>query len=168
MSYANRGKTLEKMIEMTNNIYRERGIATVQKIPTPVKVLNVGRNGKLTGFYEKKSTVDYIGVWKGQAICFDAKETKVETRFDLSNVKDHQYQYMKSWHENEGIAFLIVMFSTLNEAYFLSFKELKYWKDESERESIPYDEFQFIIEESSVPVDYAGILKLFEDEKEVD
>ena len=159
MSYANRGKTLEKMIEMTNNIYKQRGMATVQKIPTPVKVLNVKKNGKLTGFYESKSTVDYVGVWNGQAICFDAKETKVETRFDLNNLKDHQYDYMKKWNESNGIAFLIVSFTAKGENYYLSFDDLSYWWETADRKSIPYDSFEHLIEEGKTPVDYIQKIK---------
>ena len=168
MSYANRGKGLEQMIEYSNNVYRQKGVATVQKIPTPVKVLNVNRNGKLTGFYEKKSTVDYIGVWQGTGICFDAKETKIETRFDLSNVKDHQYGYMKDWHESGGLSFLIVSFVTLDEIYYLPFEKLRYWKEEADRKSIPYDEFEWAIHKTSVPVDYSELLHHHKNYKEVD
>ncbi len=53
---------------------------------------------------KKKSTVDYIGLFKGVPIAFDAKETKIETRFDLSNIKEHQYHFLENWEKNGGIA----------------------------------------------------------------
>ncbi len=31
------------------------------------------------GFFEERSTVDYIGLVQGYPICFDAKETKLKT-----------------------------------------------------------------------------------------
>ena len=158
MTYANRGQTLEKMIELSNNQYASRGIATVQKIPTPVKVLS-NKGGRVSGFYEKKSTVDYIGVWKGRGVAFDAKETKVTTRFDLKNIHDHQYRYMKNWQENGGISFLIVMFSTLDEIYYLSFGELEYWVEEDDRKSIPYESFEHRIQGGNVVVDYLKVIE---------
>ncbi|MCK8817670.1 Holliday junction resolvase RecU [Natroniella sulfidigena] len=143
MNYGGRGKVLENMIETSNRQYSFQNRAVIQKIPTPVKVLNINsRTGKITNaFYEQKSTVDYIGTYKGRAIAFDAKETKIETRFDLSNVKKHQYQYLKSWVQNGGVAFLIIYFKTLDEAYYLPFSLLEeYWQGRLQggRKSIPY------------------------------
>ena len=147
-NYGKRGQDLEKMIEQTNENYKRQGKALVQKIATPVKVLNITPGGRINNaFYDKKSTVDYIGVYDGIPLAFDAKETAIDTRFDLKNVKPHQYTYMKSWHENRGVSFLIIYFSTLDEVYYLPFKKLeKYgeyytneWSYEG-RKSIPYDE----------------------------
>ncbi|WP_408956028.1 Holliday junction resolvase RecU [Natroniella sp. ANB-PHB2] len=143
MNYGGRGKALENMIETSNRQYSFQNRAVIQKIPTPVKVLNINsRTGKITnGFYEKKSTVDYIGNYKGQAIAFDAKETRIETRFDLSNVKKHQYHYLKNWAANGGIAFLIIYFNSLDEAYYLPYGLLnEYWQGrlKGKRKSIPY------------------------------
>ena len=160
---ANRGKQLEQMIEQANERYKHIDRALVQKIPTPVKVLN-NNGGKVTGFYEKKSTVDYIGTYKGVPITFDAKQTSIETRFDLSNLKKHQYNYMKNWQENGGITFLVVRFSSLDEIYYLPFKTLQYWQEEAKRKSIPYDSFEHKIKtEGLVVVDYLSTLEKVEE-----
>ncbi|MBU5437614.1 Holliday junction resolvase RecU [Tissierella sp. MSJ-40] len=37
------------------------------------------------------------------SIAFDAKETKEETRFPLSNVQEHQIEFMKNWYKYGGI-----------------------------------------------------------------
>ena len=142
-SYANRGKDLEELIEQANERYRQTERALVQKIPTPVKVLNINsQTGKITnGFYEQKSTVDYIGTFQGLPIAFDAKETSVKTRFDLSNVKRHQYEYLRDWKANGGVGFLVVFFKSRDEIYYLPFELLdKYWKEKrmGGRKSIPY------------------------------
>lgn len=143
MNYGNRGKQLEQMVETSNRQYSFQGRAIIQKIPTPVKVLDINsRTGKIrSGYYERKSTVDYIGVYKGIGIAFDAKETSVETRFDLSNIKEHQYNYLKKWVVSGGIAFLLLHFNTLDQSYYLPFELLKkYWEGmiKGGRKSIPY------------------------------
>lgn len=142
-SYANRGMELEELIEQTNKEYFFQQRALIQKVPTPVKVLNINNKGRITnGFYEKKSTVDFIGVFEGKSLAFDAKETTVETRFDLSNVKEHQFYFLDHWQNNGGVSFLIVNFATLDETYYLPFELLdKYWvaMEVGGRKSIPYD-----------------------------
>jgi len=165
-NYANRGQDLEDMIETTNQIYLRQGRALVQKIPTPVKVLNTNsKTGKITGFYEKKSTVDYIGAYQGVPIAFDAKETSVETRFDLSNVKDHQYTFLASHVANGGIGFLIVWFKEQDEFYYLPYELLdEYWQNKLNggRKSIPYEEIaseEYRIHSQQVPVDYLSVVE---------
>lgn len=169
--YGNRGQGLEKMIEASNNQYLFQELATIQKIPTPVKVLDIdSKTGKIrNGFYEQKSTVDYTGVFKGKAICFDAKETKIETRFDLKNLKDHQYNHLKNWHESGGISFLLVHFKSQDEFYYLPFNKLReyegYYNNKwnyQGRKSIPYKEFEekWIIESNGlVLIDYLSKLE---------
>ncbi|MBM7624765.1 Holliday junction resolvase RecU [Sporohalobacter salinus] len=165
-SYANRGQDLEDMIETTNQIYIQQGRLLVQKIPTPVKVLNTNqKTGKVTGFYEKKSTVDYIGIFQGKGIAFDAKQTSVDTRFDLSNVKDHQYLFLSSWVASGGIGFLVVYFSSLDEFYYLPYDLLdEYWQNKLKggRKSIPYEEIarkKYRIKSQQVPVDYLSVVE---------
>lgn len=144
-NHANRGRQLETELKTTNEYYNSQGRAKIQKIPIPVKVLNLNsETGKITNaFYEQKSTVDYIGTYQGRTIVFDAKETKVETRFDLKNIKQHQYQYLKDQHQCGAIAFLLVRFKKKDETYYLPFKLLdKYMIQQHQggRKSIPYEE----------------------------
>jgi recombination protein U len=143
--YANRGKQLETELETTNQYYNSKGIAKIQKIPIPVKVLNLdSRTGKITNaFYEKKSTVDYIGTYKSRTIVFDAKETNIETRFDLKNIKRHQHQYLQDQSHCGAIAFLLLRFKSLGETYYLPFELLDNYISNSKqggRKSIPYKE----------------------------
>ena len=144
VSYANRGQDLENMIELTNQEYVRQGQALVQKIPVPFKQIGpIKNNGQFTACRESKSTVDYLGIYNEVGIAFDAKETKVETRFDLGNVKDHQYTFLSSWVAAGGIGFLIIWFTTQDEKYYLPFEVLdEYWQNSLKggRQSIPYDE----------------------------
>lgn len=127
--YANRGSALEDLITYTNSQYRQKGIAIINKIPTPTTIKKDG-----TGFFKAKSTVDFTGTLAGgRFICFDAKETKQPNIFPLSNVHQHQMDYMQSVADMGGIAFLIVRFVSFKggkEKFFrLGFEELAgYWK----------------------------------------
>ena len=81
-----RGSTLEDMINMTNESYREKGLALIQKIPTPITPINIDQSTRhiTLAYFDKQSTVDYIGTVQGIPVCFDAKECAVTT-FPMMN-----------------------------------------------------------------------------------
>lgn len=139
-----RGKHLERLIDMTNKQYRTKGIADIRKIPTPVTITSNVR-GKISGFVTKGELVDYFGVHDGRAIIFDAKETAVKSRFDLDNLHAHQFDILKSWAEKGAKSFLLVSFTKLQgETYILPFSILeqawKGYKGDGPK-SIPYSVF---------------------------
>lgn len=125
-----RGSTLEDLINMSNEQYREKKLGLVQKIPTPIKPLKMDKSSSLItqAYFEKDSTVDYIGVVQGVPVCFDAKECTVDT-FSMQNIHEHQYQFMKEFEEQQGISFLILFFTMRNELYYMPFRELKRYVD---------------------------------------
>ena len=140
-----RGDELEEQINRTNDLYREKGLAVVQKVPTPIKPIRIdSENRTITlAYFEQKSTVDYIGVAQGVAICFDAKETAKQS-LPMSNIHDHQIAFMESFRKQGGIAFLLVYFKKYNEYYFLPIEILKPLYDAAKsggRKSIPYEQF---------------------------
>ena len=59
-----RGSTFEELINMTNDIYAEKSLALVQKIPTPITPIEIDKATRhiTLAYFEKDSTVDYIGV----------------------------------------------------------------------------------------------------------
>ena len=71
-----RGSTLEEMVNWTNDHYLEKGLALIQKIPTPITPVRMDADHKqiTLAYFEKRSTVDYIGAVQGIPVCFDAKE----------------------------------------------------------------------------------------------
>ncbi len=121
-----RGSTLEDLINSTNEYYRRNGLCLVQKIPTPITPVKFDKEKrKITeGYFEKDSTVDYIGVVQGIPVCFDAKESKTDT-FSLQNIHEHQVRFMEDFEKQGGISFLIILFTTRNDLYYMPFKELK-------------------------------------------
>ena len=96
--YGNRGMTLEEDINLTNEYYKEENIALIYKKPIPIKVLKINstKTRILDGFYEKKSTLDYSGIYKEKYIEFDAKETNSKTSFPLTNIHSHQIEHIKN------------------------------------------------------------------------
>ena len=72
-----RGSSFEEIINFTNERYRQSGLALFQKIPTPITPVRMDEETRTItlAYFEKQSTVDYIGVAQGIPIAFDAKET---------------------------------------------------------------------------------------------
>ena len=162
IEYGNRGMDLEEKLENLHKEYKYTEKAVVQKIPTPVKVLNMAGGKIRNGYYAEKSTVDYLGTYQGRAIAFEAKETSVETRFDLSNMKDHQFYFLDHWQNQGAISFVIVSFTSLNEIYYMPFELLdKYWMqmEAGGRKSIPYSEIAKEEYELGNDVDYIDIIE---------
>lgn len=136
----NRGKYLETVIEASNRQYRQKGIAVINKIPTPTQVKRKGK--KLTGaWYTGKSTVDFIGIHDGTFIAFDAKECS-EPRFAFDRLDDHQFDYLKSITAQGGQGFIIILFKKESEMYRLTIEEYIELKGTINRKSIPLKWFQ--------------------------
>lgn len=139
-----RGSTLEEMVNRTNEHYLERGLALIQKIPTPITPVKMDKEHRqiTLAYFEKRSTVDYIGAVQGIPVCFDAKECVADT-FPLQNVHEHQVRFMKEFERQEGVAFLIIYYSHRDALYYMRFEELfGFWEraEEGGRKSIRYCE----------------------------
>ena len=139
-----RGSLLETLINMTNDKYREQGLALVQKVPTPITPVNINDKGQITlAYFDSKSTVDYIGVVQGIPVCFDAKECN-KTTFPLQNIHEHQVKFMEDFEEQNGVAFMVIYFSDTDEYYYAPFREIKKYWDRAVhggRKSIKREEF---------------------------
>jgi len=128
INYSNRGMDLEKDINETNKYYEINNIALIYKRPTPIKTTKVSynKNSKIIkeAYFEKKSTTDYNGIYKGKYIDFEAKETKNKNIFPLSNIKSHQLKHIKNVLNHNGIIFLIIRFTNNFETYLLEGEKL--------------------------------------------
>ena len=132
-----RGSTFEELINATNDVYIEKGLALVQKIPTPITPIEIDKATRhiTLAYFEKDSTVDYIGVVQSIPICFDAKECHKDT-FPMQNIHEHQLEHIRRIDKHGGIAFLIIK---MNSAYFiLGARKIIEFVDNNERKSIPY------------------------------
>ena len=139
-----RGSTLEDLVNRTNEQYRDKGLALVQKIPTPITPVRMDKENRhiTLAYFDQRSTVDYIGAVQGIPVCFDAKECNAET-FPLANIHPHQVRFMEDFEKQNGVAFFLIFFSQHNLFYYLPFRELtKFWKrmEEGGRKSFRRDE----------------------------
>lgn len=160
--YGNRGMTLENELNITNSYYVENNIAFIYKKPTPIKVVEE-KNGIIkTAYFEKPSTTDYNGLYKGYYIDFEAKETTSTTSFPLSNIHSHQIKHIINIYNNNGICFLIIRFTKINETYLLFAKDFINFIQNNERKSIPLNYFKekaYIIKDKINPrIDYIEII----------
>ena len=115
-----RGAGLEELINRTNEKYLEKGLALIQKIPTPITPINIDQTSRhiTLAYFDKKSTVDYIGAVQGIPVCFDAKECAVDT-FSLQNIHEHQVTFMEAFEKQRGIAFFLIYYTHLDLFYYL-------------------------------------------------
>ena len=125
-----RGSFLEEMINLTNDKYRSQKLALIQKVPTPIKPVQIDQATRhiTLAYFDQKSTVDYIGVVQGVPVCFDAKEC-ANDRFPLANVHEHQMAFMEEFERQDGVAFLIIYFKKEERYMYLPFVKLKeFWE----------------------------------------
>ena len=132
------------MINYTNEDYRNRHLALIQKVPTPITPVNIDAESRhiTLAYFDQQSTVDYIGAVQGIPVCFDAKECKTDT-FPLANVHEHQIRFMEDMEAQQGISFLIIWYTEKQEAYYLPFRDLKRFYDrmlQGGRKSFTFDE----------------------------
>ncbi len=160
-----RGSSLEEMINYTNEYYREKGLALVQKIPTPIKPIKIDKDSSqiTLAYFEKDSTVDYIGAVQGIPVCFDAKECATDT-YSLQNIHKHQYNFMTEFEKQKGVSFLVIYFTNRNQFYYMRFSELKTYIDRMEEghpKYFKYDELNpdfFIKQKNGALVHYLELL----------
>ena len=106
-----RGSALEELINRTNEQYREKGLALIQKIPTPITPIKIDKE-------KRHITLAY----------FDAKECASDT-FALQNIHPHQVAFMQDFEKQGGIAFLLIYYTGRNLILYLPFKDMiRFWE----------------------------------------
>ncbi|RAN86894.1 Holliday junction resolvase RecU [Bacillus sp. SRB_28] len=162
MGQGNRGMAFEKLINLVNEMYQRGGVALINKRPTPVKVLKSKGGRVLNGFYEAKSTVDYDGVYKGRAVAFEVKSTQNLTRFDLSNIAQHQLDYLEKAEKMGAVCFFLIEFSKDQAIFLVPSSVIQSYVKMSHqpkgKKSIPradFDIYGYLVEQTErAPVDY--------------
>ena len=142
-SYGNRGMNLEEDINLSNEFYKQNNLCLITKRPTPINVVKVdySKGAIITNaYFEKQSTTDYNGVYKGRYIDFEAKSTLKTTSFPLANISKHQIEHLKNVLNHDGIAFFIIEFAKLNQVCLLDASFVINFYEKGERKSIAYFE----------------------------
>jgi|SRR5690625_1023612 len=149
-SHSNRGMSLEEDIDLTNKYYLAMNQAVIHKKPTPIQIVNVHYPKRSAAviteaYFQQASTTDYNGIYRGKYIDFEAKETRSNTSFPLANIHEHQIEHMRSVIDHQGIAFMIIRFTNLDETYLYGVEHLfEFWDQQQSggRKSIPYKEIK--------------------------
>ncbi len=162
-----RGAGLEEIVNFTNERFMEKGLGVMQKIPTPITPVNFDNSTRTItlAYFEKQSTVDYIGAVQGIPLCFDAKETAAHN-LPIQNIHEHQVNFMTAFEKQGGVAFFLVYFRETDEYFYLPLKEfLPYWQESKNggRKSIAYEKFRrdLIIEYKNGILDYLEAMNTY-------
>lgn len=125
---ANKGMGFEEEVRRANIIYKNRGIALIQKISTPWQVVRKGKQ-IVSAYPEGKSTLDFRGtVAPGLSISFDCKETQDERGLPLANIADHQIEYMRNALDVGEVTFILSYQISINKRFLIPGKTvIKYW-----------------------------------------
>lgn len=118
-----RGMNLEEDISNSNQYYLETDRAVIYKKPTPVQIVKVdypARNSAkiVEAYYQRPSTTDYNGLYRGKYIDFEAKECKKD-KFPFVNIHAHQIDHLERVLHHGGIGFVIIAFTSYNEVYLI-------------------------------------------------
>lgn len=164
-SSGHRGDALEALICYTNQYYHQLGLCRIDKVSTPIKVVEIDSGGVITrGFFEKKSTVDFIGIIQGVCVAFDAKETHLKS-LPLKNIHAHQVAYMKDIDAQGGLAFIIAHFKFNDSFHLVPYETLEAYYHRAEQRSIPYKHLdpQLVIEteKSGTLLNYIDALNVY-------
>lgn len=168
-----RGSAFEEMLNRTNENYAEKGLALVQKIPTPITPIEIDAKSRhiTLAYFDQKSTVDYIGACQGIPICFDAKESATET-FSLQNIHDHQMEFMQGFRKQGGVAFFLIYYTKLDRMYFMPVEEMSVFTERAKaggRKSFRFDELKeehFLPKHPGIMVPYLDLIDKYLSEKE--
>ena len=124
---ANKGMGFEREIELANLAYKRKGIALVQKIATPWKV--VKRGNYLHAYPHQKSTLDFRGTIKnGISISFDCKESENDKGLPLQHIQAHQIAYIRDAIQVGEVTFILCFMKKENKRYLIPGETvIDYW-----------------------------------------
>lgn len=145
VSYRNRGMSFESDINMSLAFFDEQGLAIITKRPTPINVVHVdySKGARITdAYFEKQSTTDYNGVYRGKYIDFEAKNTTSKTSFPLHNITAHQISHLEKVLKHGGIAFFLINLEKLEEVYLVDASIIIDYYKRKEKSSIPFNEIK--------------------------
>ena len=105
-----------------NAYYVAENRAIITKRPTPIRIVKVdySHGAHITdAYFEKQSTADYNGVYRGKYLDFETKSTQAKTSFPLANITAHQIAHLSGVIEHGGIAFFLIDFAVRQEIFLL-------------------------------------------------
>lgn len=161
---ANKGAGFEHEVELANLAYKRKGIAIIQKIATPWKI--VRRGEKLQAYPQSKSTLDFRGTVKGGiSISFDCKESEDIRGLPLKHIQDHQIEYIREALGVGEISFILCFIKKLNKRYLIPGQTvLDYWdawkknKGKKGYNLIHTEDMKEVISRDGIIIDYLSAI----------
>lgn len=101
-----RGSTFEELINQTNEQYEQMNLALIQKIPTPITPVKIDQGSRhiTLAYFDKVSTVDYIGAVQGIPVCLTQRNVR-QIRFLLQMSMNIRLSLCKSLKNREELLF---------------------------------------------------------------
>ncbi|MCV3753923.1 Holliday junction resolvase RecU [Ureaplasma zalophigenitalium] len=118
----NKGMFLETLINHSLEIFMQENSGFFIKRDVGVSIRKI-ENNRVLGTLKAKSQADYYGFYRGCYYDFEVKQT-TESTFDLRQIKDHQLQHLLLIHKQQGYAFVIIGYLSLNKYYAISISML--------------------------------------------
>lgn len=149
---AKRGRGAERLVEVSNEFYRRRGLALIFK-SYPSVVFQGSK--KIIAHPTQKGPPDYIGICRFEVgsppipVCFEVKSRR-SGYISASQIAEHQIETLKEWEKNAGCAFILIEYGRIWGLLPASWIEKgKGWKIEE----LPR------VKSKRVPVDWLNTLK---------
>lgn len=132
--FKNKGLFLETII---NNSIEEnfKHRLLIQKLPLSNALISV-ENNIIKAKLRENIFCDYCGLYKGQYLEFEAKETELDY-FPLKNIPQKQVQKLTTITQLGGIGFIVIYFHTVDQYFGITINEVNAWKNKK----IPLDWF---------------------------
>ena len=106
------GAQFEKSIADACDLYREKGMADIEKTPEPMRPIKRLKGGHFVAIFEKQAQPDYKGTLAGgQAVVFEAKSTATD-RITQDRVTEDQAEHLTRCAELGGLAFVLCQFAS--------------------------------------------------------
>ena len=136
------GAQFEQAIAGACDLYREKGMADIEKTPEPMRPIKRLAGGRFVAIFEKQAQPDYKGTLAGgQAVVFEAKSTATD-RITQDRVTEDQAERLSRCAELGGLAFVLCQFAS-GQVYKLPWS---IWKNMQEHFGVKY-----ITEEAAAP-----------------
>jgi penicillin-binding protein-related factor A (putative recombinase) len=120
---AHRGEDWEERLRLIHELYRQRGQARIEKLPTPIRRLRGGPGGKGSTFlacYESPAGADFLGVvGGGRGVVLEAKRTDAKVSWPLGKVEPQQARHLLDVSALGGLAGVLLYWQQHDAATWL-------------------------------------------------
>ncbi|MCL8211276.1 Holliday junction resolvase RecU [Mesoplasma sp. JKS002658] len=135
----NKGLFLEEILNLTHNHYLQTNQALVNKIPTNIKMFKKTGDIIHQAVFSPGSNCDYVGIYHGVYLEFEAKET-YDSVFKYQNLRKNQINELDQVINHRGLAFVIIYFDIVEKFFLIDWRVLKTHFSKTKK-TIPWEWF---------------------------